>query len=53
MIIGLASHGYHYNGHQAVLSPFYDAVTGELELIEIERIIRGISMNVPNAFFWL
>ena len=41
LVISLASHGYSYDGNQAVLSPFYDAVSDELQLIEIEKIVRG------------
>jgi len=51
--IGVASHGYSLEGRQAVLAPFYDPITNQLEIIEIEKIIRDKVTKCTNVFCWV
>ena len=49
-ILFFAGHGYHADGFQEVLSPFYNNETKTYEYIPVEKYVRDRFRNLPNAY---
>jgi hypothetical protein len=45
-----ACHGYHADGFQEVLGPYFNNETQSLEFIPVENYVRGRLRDLPNAY---
>ena len=50
MISVYACHGYHADGFQEVVGPYFNNETKTLEFIQVEKYIRDRIRDLPNAY---